>query len=116
VRDRQSVSQSFVGLPPLNKTVPVHAGLDRFAPPLAPWTRCPACNGPLSAIAKAAVAPVLRPGTRRNLPGVLPLPRASTHARTSSASGVLGAQIIQLGHARLEYGRRPSAMQNGGIT
>ena len=39
--------------------------LDRFKPPLAPWTRCPACNGPLSPVAKAAVAPVLPPGTRR---------------------------------------------------
>ena len=39
--------------------------LGRFAPPLAPWTRCPACNGPLSPVAKAAVDPLLRPGTRR---------------------------------------------------
>ena len=39
--------------------------LDRFAPPLAPWTRCPACNGPLSPVAKAAVDPLLPPGTRR---------------------------------------------------
>jgi uncharacterized protein with PIN domain len=39
--------------------------LDRFKPPLAPWTRCPACNGPLSPVAKAAVAPTLPPGTRR---------------------------------------------------
>ena len=39
--------------------------LDRFRPPLAPWTRCPACNGLLSPVAEAAVAPVLRPGTRR---------------------------------------------------
>lgn len=39
--------------------------LDRFKPSLAPWTRCPACNGPLSPVAKAAVAPVLPPGTRR---------------------------------------------------
>ena len=39
--------------------------LDRFKPPLAPWTRCPACNGPLSPVAKPAVAPVLLPGTRR---------------------------------------------------
>ena len=38
--------------------------LERFKPPLAPWTRCPACNGLLSPVAKAAVAPVLRPGTR----------------------------------------------------
>jgi len=39
--------------------------LDRFRPPLAPWTRCPACNGPLSPVAKAAVATMLPPGTRR---------------------------------------------------
>ena len=39
--------------------------LDRFRPPLAPWTRCPACNGPLAPVPKAAVAPALPPGTRR---------------------------------------------------
>ena len=39
--------------------------LDRFAPPLAPWTRCTACNGLLSPVAKADVEPLLRPGTRR---------------------------------------------------
>jgi uncharacterized protein with PIN domain len=39
--------------------------LDRFRPPLAPWSRCLACNGPLSPVATAAVAPVLPPGTRR---------------------------------------------------
>jgi uncharacterized protein len=39
--------------------------LDRFAPPLAPWTRCTACNGTLSPVAKEAIAHELRPGTRR---------------------------------------------------
>jgi len=39
--------------------------LDRFAPSLAPWTRCPACNGHLSPAAKGSVGPLLRPGTRR---------------------------------------------------
>jgi uncharacterized protein len=39
--------------------------LDRFKPPLSPWTRCPSCNGPLFPIVKAAVAPVLPPGTQR---------------------------------------------------
>jgi uncharacterized protein len=39
--------------------------LDRFAPPLAPWTRCPACNGPLRAASLAEVADLLLPGTRR---------------------------------------------------
>jgi uncharacterized protein len=39
--------------------------LDRFAPPLAPWTRCLACNGLLAPVSKADVEPLLRPGTRR---------------------------------------------------
>jgi len=39
--------------------------LSRFAPPLAPWTRCTACNGLLVPAAKADVAPRLEPGTRR---------------------------------------------------
>ena len=39
--------------------------LDRFAPPLAPWTRCPACNGVLVAVPKSEVAAQLLPGTRR---------------------------------------------------
>jgi len=39
--------------------------LDRFAPPLAPWTRCPACNGPLRTASLAEVAALLPPGTRR---------------------------------------------------
>jgi len=40
--------------------------LDRFAPPLAPWTRCTACNGTLADVAKAEVEHLLRPGTRRS--------------------------------------------------
>ena len=39
--------------------------LDRFGPPLAPWTRCTACNGLLTAVPKADVEPLLQPGTRR---------------------------------------------------
>jgi hypothetical protein len=39
--------------------------LGRFAPPLAPWTRCPACNGVLGPARKADVEDQLRPGTRR---------------------------------------------------
>jgi uncharacterized protein with PIN domain len=39
--------------------------LGRFVPPLAPWTRCPACNGLLRSVPKAEVEPVLPPGTRR---------------------------------------------------
>ncbi len=39
--------------------------LDRFAPPLAPWTRCVACNGQLNPAPKDEVAAELLPGTRR---------------------------------------------------
>jgi uncharacterized protein with PIN domain len=39
--------------------------LDRFAPPLAPWTRCTTCNGTLTPVAKEAVEDRLEPGTRR---------------------------------------------------
>lgn len=39
--------------------------LDRFAPRLAPWTRCTACNGLLARARKADVEPLLPPGTRR---------------------------------------------------
>lgn len=39
--------------------------LDRFAPPLAPWTRCSACNGELAEVPKDDVADRLEPGTRR---------------------------------------------------
>jgi uncharacterized protein with PIN domain len=39
--------------------------LERFAPPLAPWTRCTACNGVLAPVRKADVERLLRPGTKR---------------------------------------------------
>ncbi|MEV7808670.1 Mut7-C RNAse domain-containing protein [Microbispora sp. NPDC088329] len=40
--------------------------LDRFRPPLAPWTRCTACNGRLAQVGKAEVENSLEPGTRRS--------------------------------------------------
>lgn len=39
--------------------------LDRFAPALAPWTRCTACNGPLRPARKSDIEDALEPGTRR---------------------------------------------------
>lgn len=39
--------------------------LERFAPPLAPWTRCPACNGTTVPVRKEEIADRLPPGTRR---------------------------------------------------
>ncbi|WP_093264050.1 Mut7-C RNAse domain-containing protein [Thermostaphylospora chromogena] len=40
--------------------------LDRFAPPLAPWTRCTACNGLLEPVAKREIEHLLKEGTRRS--------------------------------------------------
>lgn len=40
--------------------------LDRFAPALRPWSRCPACNGALAPVAKRQVEHLLREGTRRS--------------------------------------------------
>jgi hypothetical protein len=39
--------------------------LDRFDPPLAPWSRCLACNGNLEPVAKQEIQHLLEPGTRR---------------------------------------------------
>jgi len=39
--------------------------LERFAPHLAPWTRCTACNGPLKPAAKDSVSAHLEHGTWR---------------------------------------------------
>ena len=40
--------------------------LERFAPALRPWSRCPACNGPLEPVAKEQVEHLLPAGTRRS--------------------------------------------------
>jgi len=39
--------------------------LDRFAPPLRPWTRCTACNGDVEEVGKDEVADAVEPGTLR---------------------------------------------------
>jgi len=39
--------------------------LDRFNPPLHPWTRCPVCNGILLDVAKSHIQALLPAGTRR---------------------------------------------------
>jgi uncharacterized protein with PIN domain len=42
-----------------------HDLLDRFRPPLAPWTRCTSCNGELAPVAKEEIEHRLEAGTRR---------------------------------------------------
>ncbi|WP_037936353.1 Mut7-C RNAse domain-containing protein [Streptosporangium roseum] len=43
----------------------LHDLLERFAPPLRPWTRCTACNGELVPVGKHEVERLLEAGTRR---------------------------------------------------
>ncbi|MFF3438291.1 Mut7-C RNAse domain-containing protein [Streptosporangium sp. NPDC002721] len=40
--------------------------LERFAPPLRPWTRCTACNGELAPVDKTEIDGLLETGTRRS--------------------------------------------------
>lgn len=40
--------------------------LERFAPPLRPWSRCTSCNGELGDVPQQEVQEELREGTRRN--------------------------------------------------
>lgn len=40
--------------------------LDRFTPPLAPWTRCPTCNARLQHVEKSEIVDLIQPGTKRN--------------------------------------------------
>jgi uncharacterized protein with PIN domain len=39
--------------------------LDRFAPEVRPWTRCPNCNGLLEPVPAAEAVPLVQPGTAR---------------------------------------------------
>ncbi|MGY1735908.1 Mut7-C RNAse domain-containing protein [Geodermatophilus sp. SYSU D00684] len=65
--------------------------LDRFRPPLAPLTRCPACNGVPVAVDAAEVAGELEPGTRRTATDFSRCPRCGrvywrgAHARRIDA-------------------------------
>lgn len=83
--------------------------LDRFAPPLDPWTRCPACNGTLSPVAKSDIADLLRPGTRRTYDSFM---RCGSCARLywrGAHSGKLEATVTA---ARAAVGERASCIEH----
>lgn len=68
-RDRGLLFRKTVYDGALIRTDDVDAQLDdvlsRFAPPLAPWTRCVRCGALLEEVPAAEVAAQLEPGTRR---------------------------------------------------
>jgi uncharacterized protein with PIN domain len=80
--------------------------LDRFAPPLAPWTRCTACNGPLVEASRDDVGPELHPGTQRTY---------AAFARCQSCRQVYwrGAHSRRL-EARIDAATRIVAAARGG--
>lgn len=80
--------------------------LSRFAPPLAPWTRCTTCNGELREAAKDAVRGQVRDGTERSY---------DVFARCADCGQVYwrGAHHAQLdaivAEALREFGEQPQA-------
>jgi uncharacterized protein len=78
--------------------------LARFAPPLAPWTRCPACNGLLSPARAADVEPALQPGTRRSYQTFSRCPDCGRvywrGAHSKRLEAIVASALRAVGHAR----------------
>jgi len=78
--------------------------LERFAPPLAPWTICTACNGRLVAADKAEVEQVLQPGTRRTYHAFARCPACRQvywrGAHTQRLEAVVAAAVATVAAAR----------------
>ena len=74
--------------------------LDRFAPPLAPWTRCMACGASLQEAAQADVATSLAPGTARTVREFSRCPACArvywrgAHARRLEAVVALAQRVV----------------------
>ncbi len=87
--------------------------LDRFAPPLAPWTRCTACNGLLAAVRKADVEPLLLPGTRRTYQAFsrcAACGRVYWHgAHGTKLDDIVDSAIRAVAASRLQAGQRQQA-------
>ena len=80
--------------------------LDRFDPPLAPWSRCLACNGGLEPVSKDEVAHLLEPGTRRAVDQFSRCPRCAQVYWRGAHSEQLDAIVASAGRARPD---RPTA-------
>jgi uncharacterized protein len=89
--------------------------LDRFAPPLAPWTRCMACNGPLVPVSKADVDAQLLPGTRRSYEVFARCAECSRVYWHGAHSGHL-EEIVQTAMQAAAAGRAPHSALTGDRT
>lgn len=80
--------------------------LDRFAPPLAPWTRCATCSGLLQPVPREEVLAELQPGTRRSYQDFSRCPRCGrvywrgAHARRLEQMVAHAEQVV--GRSRVE--------------
>jgi uncharacterized protein with PIN domain len=80
--------------------------LDRFDPPLAPWSRCTACNAGLVPADKADVRHLLPPGTRRTYDTFTRCPACGRVYWRGAHSGRLEAIVAC--YVRLSRSRRVS--------
>jgi uncharacterized protein len=98
--------------------------LERFAPVLAPFTRCTTCNGEVESVRKQEVAPKLQPGTRRCYQAYseVPMLRTGVLARRTRPSprrhrrhGSLGARpsrhILRALESRRFYDQRRGCLR-----
>jgi uncharacterized protein len=92
--------------------------LTRFAPALAPWTRCPACNSLLMPAPKTEVEPRLQPGTRRTYDLFAECARCGRvywrGAHAARLQAIVDAAIRAAGapgSARLRRGPQPTSLQ-----
>jgi uncharacterized protein len=89
--------------------------LDRFAPLLAPWTRCMACNGRLAAVSKAEVDAELLPGTRRTYEAFARCADCSRVYWRGAHSGHLD-EIVRMATRAAAAGRAPRSALTGDRT
>jgi uncharacterized protein with PIN domain len=80
--------------------------LDRFAPVLAPLTRCAACNGGLVPVPKEEVADRLEPGTRRSFDEFSRCTRCGRVYWRGAHARRIDALVVQAGVARSRRGAR----------
>jgi uncharacterized protein len=87
--------------------------LDRFEPPLAPWTVCSACNGRLSPVPKVEVEQHLQPGTRRTYDAFARCADCGRVYWRGAHSGRLD-RIVTAAVAAVAAGERDGRNQDGG--
>jgi uncharacterized protein with PIN domain len=82
----------------------LHDVIERFAPPLLPWTRCMACDGVLIPTAKPEIDHLIQPGTRRTYDSFARCPDCGRVYWRGAHSGKLEATVRRALAARPSSG------------